>query len=63
MLKDLNPTTRSYPRTLDEAFPHSPDWAYAIEKCAPTVTTDGIVMIFCAIGAICLVAFTILEWI
>lgn len=23
---DTNPTTRKYPRTLQEAFPHDPDW-------------------------------------
>jgi hypothetical protein len=27
------------------------------------VSTDGVVMVVCAIGAICLVAFTILGWI
>ena len=63
MLKDFNPTTRMYPRTLDEAFPNSCDWACPIEKCAPTVNTDKVVMAFCAFGAICLVAFTILGWI
>jgi hypothetical protein len=63
MLKDFNPTTRTYPRTLKEAFPHSADWACPIERCSPTVNTDGVVMFFCAIGAICLVAFTILGWI
>ena len=63
MLKDFNPTTRMYPRTLKEAFPHSADWACPIERCSPTVNTDGVVIFFCAIGAICLVAFSILEWI
>jgi len=63
MLKDFNPTTRMYPRTLSEAFPHSADWACPIERCSPTVNTDGVVMFFCAIGVICLVAFTILGWI
>ena len=23
---DTNPTTRKYPRTLDEAFPRNPEW-------------------------------------
>ena len=63
MLKDFNPTTRMYPRTLNEAFPNNTDLACPIEKCAPTVNTDKVVMAFCAIGAICLVAFSILEWI
>lgn len=26
-MEDLNPTTRRYPRTLEEAFPGSPDMA------------------------------------
>ena len=63
MLKDFNPTTRMYPRTMDEAFPNNSDLACPIEKCAPTVNTDGVVMVVCAFGAICLVAFTILGWI
>jgi hypothetical protein len=63
MLKDFNPTTRTYPRTLNEAFPNNTDLACPIEKCAPTVNTDKVVMVVCAFGAICLVAFTILEWI
>ena len=25
-MNDRNPTTRRYPRTLDEAFPRSPEW-------------------------------------
>ena len=25
-LTDLNPTTRRYPRTLQEAFPSAPEW-------------------------------------
>jgi hypothetical protein len=63
MLKDFNPTTRMYPRTMDEAFPNNSDLACPIHKCAPTVNTDKVVMVVCAFGAICLVAFTILEWI
>ena len=63
MLKDFNPTTRMYPRTMDEAFPNNSDLACPIHKCAPTVNTDKVVMVFCAFGAICLVVFTILEWI
>jgi hypothetical protein len=29
--KEHNDTVRCYPRTLDEAFPRSPDYAQAIE--------------------------------
>lgn len=25
-MSDTNPTTRKYPRTLDEAFPRNPKW-------------------------------------
>jgi hypothetical protein len=25
-MTDHNPTTRKYPRTLDEAFPRAPEW-------------------------------------
>jgi hypothetical protein len=25
-MNDTNPTTRKYPRTLQEAFPHDPKW-------------------------------------
>jgi len=25
-MTDRNPTTRKYPRTLDEAFPRNPEW-------------------------------------
>lgn len=25
------PTTRKYPRTLQEAFPHAREWAYPVE--------------------------------
>jgi len=25
-MTDRNPTTRKYPRTLDEAFPRAPEW-------------------------------------
>lgn len=35
MLKDLNPTVRSYPRTLDEAFPNKieqAEWLYPPER-------------------------------
>jgi len=30
-MDNLNDTTRSYPRTLNEAFPNSPEYAQAIE--------------------------------
>jgi len=30
-MENINDTTRSYPRTLDQAFPNSPEYAQAIE--------------------------------
>lgn len=30
-MEQINDTTRSYPRTLNEAFPNSPEYAQAIE--------------------------------
>jgi hypothetical protein len=30
-MENINDTTRTYPRTLDEAFPNSPEYAQAIE--------------------------------
>ncbi len=30
-MSELNDTTRSYPRTLNEAFPNSPEYAQSIE--------------------------------
>jgi len=32
-MNEINDTTRSYPRTLNEAFPNSAEYAQAIEHC------------------------------
>jgi len=37
-LPDLNPTTRKYPRTLQEAFPQH-DWE-SVDKCVDKVNPD-----------------------
>jgi len=37
-LPDLNPTTRTYPRTLREAFPKD-DWE-SVDKCVDKVNPD-----------------------
>lgn len=53
-------TTRKYPRTLQEAFPHDAKWAYAIEKVDTRVEAFGGVLLACAIGiglALALVAW------
>ena len=36
--QDLNPTTRTYPRTLQEAFPKD-DWE-SVDKCVDKVNPD-----------------------
>ena len=40
MLKDLNPTTRTYPRTLQEAFPKD-DWE-TVDKTVYKVNPDDV---------------------
>ena len=37
-LPDLNPTTRTYPRTLEEAFPQ--DAWESVDKCVDKVNPD-----------------------
>jgi hypothetical protein len=38
--QDLNPTTRVYPRTLQEAFPKD-DWE-TVDKCVDKVNPDDV---------------------
>lgn len=38
--QDLNPTTRTYPRTLQEAFPKD-DWE-SVDKCVDKVCPDDV---------------------
>ena len=38
--QDLNPTTRTYPRTLQEAFPKD-DWE-SVDKCVYKVNPDDV---------------------
>jgi hypothetical protein len=38
--QDLNPTTRTYPRTLQEAFPKD-DWE-SVDKCVDKVNPDDV---------------------
>jgi len=47
-MNDRNPTTRRYPRTLDEAFPRSPEWREhdsGPEQWDYVITILGIVLI------------------
>jgi hypothetical protein len=45
-------STRKYPRTMNEAFPHTADYASAVER---PHRHDSIVMVACAIAAVSLV--------
>ena len=43
-------TTRRYPRTLQEAFPHDSRHAYAVERVASRTEAFWGVVLACAIG-------------
>ena len=56
-----NNQTRRYPRTMNEAFPNSPEYAQAIERC-DTHAGSGLfefVLLLIVIGAL---AFAIGWW-
>ena len=46
----MNDTTRRFPRTLQQAFPHDREWAYAIERSSRRFDAVGNVLLACAIG-------------
>ena len=46
----MNDTTRRFPRTMAEAFPHEVRNAYAIEHHVPIGERFGGVLLACAIG-------------
>lgn len=59
------PTTRKYPRTLREAFPHDREWAYSCE--APNrLTLRSIyrhaLSVLAVLWLVVMVAHTLLEW-
>lgn len=43
MTKELNDTTRKYPRTLDEAFPNDPNYAKWLHEDDLEISTLGMV--------------------
>ena len=51
--------TRTYPRTLNEAFPRTVEYACAVER--PSDRADRIVMWGCGIAAIALLLVLLLE--
>lgn len=46
----MNDTTRKFPRTLQQAFPHDREWAYPIERYSNRYDQVGSVLLACAIG-------------
>ncbi len=46
----MNDTTRRFPRTLQQAFPHDREWAYPIERYSRRTQQAANVMLACAIG-------------
>ena len=46
--QDLNPTTRTYPRTLQEAFPKD-DWE-SVDKCVDKVNPDDWIALIALFG-------------
>ena len=52
---DRNPTTRKYPRTLDEAFPRNPEW----REDDPMHSGD---MVITVLGLVLIVLTLVLTW-
>ena len=52
----VNPTTRTHPRTLSQAFPRAPHWS---EKHRPMDDEDYMVTIA---GLVCLAFVLLLAW-
>ena len=52
---DRNPTTRKYPRTLDEAFPRNPEW----REDDPMHRGDMVITI---LGLVLIVLTLVLTW-
>ena len=52
---DRNPTTRKYPRTLDEAFPRNPEW----HEESPMHRGDMVITI---LGLVLIVLTLVLTW-
>ena len=50
-MDEINTTTRTFPRTLEQAFPHEPDNSYTIYVTKATPKVDGIVYLACAFAS------------
>lgn len=59
----MNNTTRRFPRTLQQAFPHDREWAYALEiHRRPTHLAERLIGWASIGGCVALVVWTILAW-
>ena len=56
-----NNQTRRYPRTMNEAFPNSPEYAQAIERC-DTHAGSGLFEFILLLIVIAALAFSIAWW-
>jgi hypothetical protein len=53
--------TRKYPRTMNEAFPNSPEYAQAIERC-DTHAGSGLFEFILLLITLAVLAFSIAWW-
>ena len=53
--------TRKYPRTMNEAFPNSPEYAQAIERC-DTHAGSGLIEFILLLIILAALAFSIGWW-
>jgi hypothetical protein len=56
-----NNQTRKYPRTMNEAFPNSPEYAQAIERC-DTHAGSGLFEFILLLIILAALAFSIAWW-
>ena len=59
-------TTRTYPRTLNEAFPKTADYANAIEgphQYDRLPSADRIILKVCAVGFVAVAVMALIGWI
>jgi len=56
-----NNQTRKYPRTMNEAFPNSPEYAQAIERC-DTHAGSGLFEFILLLIVLAALAFSIAWW-
>jgi len=56
-----NNQTRKYPRTMNEAFPNSPEYAQAIERC-DTHAGSGLFEFILLLIMLAALAFSIAWW-